>query len=322
MKLQICAEIEGLFLLKSKVEAKSYPYHFEILEKDGKYFICITKPVTDYMDYVPKLYVKDGIVHVEATKSEIYKDMEEWLYYIEAMGAFNFEVAKIHIDELEVKWIYETEDEKGLIPITSLKRNKQKSKASKYLANRNLSNLILFRKMLPEAHIPFSYYRQARIFFDNDNYYFAFINYFMMLEFCFADGHFHKKDMTNSFKKSILLKLCVLSAVSMIRKNDANAGNYRWLIEECKVKHKEVNFEGVIYLLIEYRGLLSHASKRSKKYLFDNNKLRPLAFITSVICFFLCGYIQVYSCSNKESKQRLMSERVNELEQEFLSKEE
>lgn len=321
MKLQICAEIEGQFLLKNKVEAKLYPYYFEILKKDSKYFICITKPVTDYMDYAPKLYVKDGIVHMEATKPEIYKDMEEWLYYIEAMGAFNFEVAKIHIDELEVNWIYETEDEKGLIPITSLKRNKQKSKASKYLTDRNLSNLIFFRKMLSEAHIPFSYYRQAKNFFDNDNYYFAFINYFMMLEFYFADGHFHKKDMANSFKKSLLLKLCVLSAVSMIRKNDANAGNYKWLIEECEVKHKEVNFECVIYLLIEYRGLLSHASKRSKKYLFDNYKLRPLAFITSMICFFLCGYIQVYSCSSEESKQRLMSEQINKLEQELLSKE-
>ena len=320
MKLQICAEIEGQFLLKDKVEAKLYPYHFEILKKDDRYFIRITKTVANYMDYVPKLYVKDGSAHMEATKSEIYRDLKEWLYYIEAMGAFNFEVAKIHIDELEVKWIYETKAEKGLIPIISLKRNKQKCKDSKYLTDRNLSNLILFRKMLPEVHIPFSYYRQAKNFFDNENYYFAFINYFMMLEFCFADENFHKKDMSNSFKKSILLKLCVLSAVSMIRKNDSNAVNYKWLIEECEIRHKEVNFEGVIYLLVEYRGLLSHASERSKKYLFDNYKLRPLAFITSVICFLLCGYVQVYSCSSEESRQRLISERINELEQEFLSK--
>ncbi|MBM6660185.1 hypothetical protein [Marseilla massiliensis] len=320
MKLQLCAEIEGHFLLKSKVEAKRNQYDFEIFEKEGKYFISITKPVKNYMDYAPKLYVKDGVIHIKATKPEIYKDMAEWLYYIEAMGAFNFEVTKIHIDELEVKWIYETEEEKGSIPITSLKRNKKKHKASKYLSDRNLLNLILFRKMLPEAHIPFSYYRQAKTFFDNDNYYFAFINYFMMLEFCFADGHFHKKDVINSFKKSILLKLCVLSAISMI-KNDSKVENYKWLMEECKVRHKDVNFESVIYLLIEYRGLLSHASERSNKYLFDNYKLRPLAFITSVICFLLCEYIQVYSCSSKEDKQRLISEKINKLEQELFAKE-
>ena len=131
MKLQICAEIEGQFLLKDKVEAKLYPYHFEILKKDDRYFIRITKTVANYMDYVPKSYVKDGSVHMEATKSEIYRDLKEWLYYIEAMGAFNFEVAKIHIDELEVKWIYETKAEKGLIPIISLKRQEAKTLLSR-----------------------------------------------------------------------------------------------------------------------------------------------------------------------------------------------
>lgn len=319
MKLKICAEIEGQFLLKSNVEANLYPYHFEIYKKDGKYFISITKPVTSYMDYAPKLYVKDGVPHIEATKPEIYKDMEEWLYYIEAMGAFNFDVAKIHTNELEVTWIYETETEKGSIPVISLKRNKQKQNPNKYIKDSNLSNLVIFRKMLSEAHIPFTYYRQAKTFFDSDNYYFAIINYFMMLEFCFAEGNFKKEKVKACFLSSNLLKLCVLSAISMLKKEDAKDGNIKWLSEECKAKQKEVDFEGVIYLLIEYRGILSHASERSKKYLFDHYKLRPLAFITSLICFLLCGYIQIYSCLDNESKQRVITNRVNELEKEFTA---
>lgn len=43
MKLQICAEIEGRFVLKSKVEAKLKPFDSEIFEKEGRYFISITK---------------------------------------------------------------------------------------------------------------------------------------------------------------------------------------------------------------------------------------------------------------------------------------
>lgn len=73
MKLQICAEIEGQFLLRSKVEAKLHPYHFEIFKNGEKYFISITKPVVNYMDYAPKLYLKNGITHMEATKLEIYR---------------------------------------------------------------------------------------------------------------------------------------------------------------------------------------------------------------------------------------------------------
>lgn len=312
MKLQISAEIDGDFLLKDRIDAKLQPYEFSVFLKDGKRYISVTKPIKDYMECAPKMYNKDGILHIEATKPDIYKDMEEWLYYIEAMGAFNFAVSKIHIDELEVNWIYDNDEEKGTIPITSLKREKQKRITEKYVSHNNLFNLIIFRRRLPEAHIPFSYYRQAKAFFDEGNFYFAFINYFMMLEFCFANGKFQKRDITNNFIKSPLLKLCILSAFSMIKDKD-RGGNYAWFVSECKLRHKELNFEGIIYILIEYRGLLSHASERSKAYLFDNLKLRPLAFIISMICFLLCGYIQVYCCSSEENKKKMMSERIDEL---------
>ena len=180
MKLRLCAEIEGLFLLQEKVTAKLFPYEFEIFPKDGKRYISVTKPVKNYMEFAPKVFVKDGVVNVEATKHEVYEDLEDWLYYIEAMGAFDFEVSKIHVDELEVIWICENEEEERLIPITSHKRTRQVKKAKKHVTNDNLFNLVFYRKMLPESHIPFTYYRQAKNYFDNANYYFAFVNYFMM----------------------------------------------------------------------------------------------------------------------------------------------
>ena len=313
MKLQLCAEIEGLFLLPETVTAKLFPYEFEIFQKDNKRYISVTKPVKNYLEFAPKMFVKDGVVNVEATKPELYKDLEDWLYYIEAMGAFDFEVSKIHVDELEVIWVCETEEEKGVIPITSLKRTRQKRKAEKRVTNDNLFNLVFYRKMLPETHIPFSYYRQAKAFFENSNYYFAFINYFMMLEFCFAEGKFHKKEMNDKFLNAILLKLCTLATISILKSND-NGGNYEWLFSECKSRQKDLDFNGVIYVLIEYRGLLSHASHRSKQYLFDDFKLRPLAYITGLICFWLCGYIEIYSCSNEETKNRQMLNRIDELE--------
>ncbi len=313
MKLQICAEIEGLFLLKEKVTAKLYPYEFVLFQNNDKRYISVTKPVKNYMEFAPKMFVKNGVVNIEATKPELYKDLEDWLYYIEAMGAFNFEVSKTHFDELEVIWICENEEEKRLIPITSIKRTRQVRKAEKHVTNDNLFNLVFYRKKLPESYIPYTYYRQAKVFFDNNNYYFAFINYFMMLEFCFAEGNFRKREMTTKFKKSNLLKLCILASLTILKSNDKDE-NYKWLSYECKSKQKNLDFEGIVHLLVEYRGLLSHASERSKKYLFEDFKLRPLAFITGLICFWLCGYIQVYSCSNEEQRTTLMQKRIKELE--------
>ena len=66
MKIQLCAEIEGLFLLKEKVTATLPPYAFELFQKDGKHFISVTRPVNNYLEFAPKLFVKDGIVNIEA----------------------------------------------------------------------------------------------------------------------------------------------------------------------------------------------------------------------------------------------------------------
>ncbi len=312
MKIQIIAEIEGNFLLNDSILAKLHPYEFLIFKDNNKKYISITKPIIDYEDVAPKIYIKNNTPNIDATKSEAYKDMEQWLYYIEAMGAFNFEVKKIHIDELEVKWIYETEEEKGSIPMTSLKRNRTPKTSTKYVSNSNLSNLVIFRETLSEAHIPFSYYRQARNFFNDNDYYFAFINYFMMLEFMFADGQFHKASMTKNFNSSELLELCVLSALQMLESKDKKDSNYSWLLQECKKRQKELDFDGIVYILIEYRGLLSHASNRSKPFLLDVEQLRPLAFFISLICLFLCGYIQVY-CSSDDDKSKMIKQGIEEL---------
>lgn len=313
MRIQIIAEIEGLFILDKPVNAKLYPYDFSIYEERSKRYISISKPITNYQEVAPRLDINNGVPTIVATKHEAYKDMEQWLVYIEAMGAFNFEIERIHIDELEVKWICETVEEQGAIPIVSLKRHREDKRASKHLCDSNLSNLVIFRKALPEAYIPFSYYRQAKNFFYKNDYYFAFINYFMMLEFMFADGQFQQAKVIPKFKEAKLLELCILSALNMLKTNDENGINYSCLHEECQKRQKVLNFEGVIYVLVQFRGLLSHASEKSKSYLLDVEKLRPMTFFISLVCFLLCGYIQVYCCSSEESKCRMINERISEL---------
>ncbi len=313
MRIEIIAEIEGLFIIDKPVVAKLFPYEFKIYEDNSKRYISISKPIKDYQNVLPRSFTRNGITVIEATKYEAYQDMKQWLIYIEAMGAFNFEVEKIHIDELEIKWICETKEEQGSIPISSLKRSHEKKKADKRLCDSNLSNIIIFRKVLPEAYIPYSYYRQAKNFFYKNDYYFAFINYFMMLEFMFADGQFQQTKVNAKFRESKLLELCILTALNMLKANDNNKLNYSCLLEECKFRHKELNFEGIVYVLVQFRGLLSHASEKSKCYLLDVDKLRPITFYISLVCFLLCGYIQVYCCSSEDSKLRMINQRINEL---------
>lgn len=295
MKLQICAEIEGRFLLKEKVEARQGLYEFCIFQEKGKRYISVSKPVKDYLKYAPKVCQKGGSLCILDTDPDFYNDMLEWLLYIEATGAFSFEVDRIHVDELEVSWICENAEEERQIPILATKREIGKPKADKYLSSNNLLNLVMYRSESPNIHIPFSYYRQGKVAFDSNNYYFAFINFFMMLEYCFANGKFHKDQVLSEFSNSELLRSCVDSTISMIPSLGKENNNYAWIVSECEKRHKCYDFDGVIYVLVEYRGILSHATKLSKDYMLNDIELRPLAFITNLICRFLCGRIQIYS---------------------------
>lgn len=299
MKLQICAEVEGHFMLKDKVSAKLYPYEFSIFEKQGKKYISVTKPVENYMEYAPKVYKKNGQLGIELTKEGIYQDLLEWLFCIESVGAFNFEIQKIHRKELEVNWICETDDEKKLIQVPSARRKIETSKQGKYVTDSNLMNLVLFRRTMPEAHIPFGYYRQGVCFFEQEEYLFAFINFYMMLEFCFADGKTQKIDVTKKFLGSQLLELCVLQVISLIRDDHRN---FTWMQNECKRHDKQFDFNGVVFLFIDYRGLLSHATIRSKPYFSNDQSIRPLTFFISRVCYQLCGNIEIFSTLSNEQK--------------------
>lgn len=281
--------------MKEKVEARQGLYEFCIFQEKGKRYISVSKPVKDYLKYAPKVCKKGGSLCILDTDPDLYNDMLDWLLYIEATGSFSYGVDRIHVDELEVSWICENEEEERQIPILATKREIRKSTADKYLSSNNLLNLVMYRSESPNIHIPFSYYRQGKVAFDSNNYYFAFINFFMMLEYCFANGEFHKKQMLFEFSKSQLLKSCVDSTISMIQSLGNENLNYTWILSECEKRQRSFDFEGVIYVLVEYRGLLSHASKRSKDYLLNDIELRPLAFITNLICQFLCGRIQIYS---------------------------
>jgi len=314
MKLQICAEVEGHFMLKDKVSTKLYPYEFSIFEKQGKKYISVTKPVDNYMEYAPRLYKKNGQLSIELTKEGIYRDLLEWLFYIESVGAFDFEIQKIHKKELEVNWICETDDEKGLIPILSCQWKLKTSKPGKYVSNEVLSSLVWFRKTMPEAHIPFGYYRQGVCFFEQEEHLFAFINFYMMLEFCFADGKTKKQDVTKKFLSSLFLELCVLQAISLIR-NDRR--NFTWMQNECIRRNKLFDFEGVVFLFIKYRGLLSHATIRSKPYLYNDQSIRPLTLFIRTVCFMLCGNIEIFSTLNEEQKNLHFQKDIEKLKVEL-----
>lgn len=319
MRIALKAEIEADLILSATVTAKLHPYDFEIFKENNKLWLKVSKPVKDYEDYLPKVFIENGVMNIAIGKDDLFKDLLEWLQYIEAMGSFNLQIDRVHWDRATFCWIAETEAEHSQTPFTEYTRAPQRGRRSKRLKSSNLFNIVMHRRQLEDIYIPFTYYKEGQRFFNNFNYYFAFINFFMMLEYCFADGKFHQSDVMRQFRESRLLRMCLLEFLAM---PTLHKGDDLWdmLEEECKRRNKEFGVDGMIYMLLMLRGELSHASSKSEKRYRDDNELRPWVVVISTICFLLCGHLQIYGFTNDETKKQLIENNIETFGAVFDSK--
>ena len=309
MKIALKAEVVAKWVITEPVTAKQYPYDFEIYQDKNRFWLKVTKPVKDYDEYLPKAFVINGQWHLQIGKDDIFNDLLDWLQYIEAMGAFNIQIERVYWDRPTFCWIAETEEEHLKTPLTEYTRTPNNGKQQIRLKSSNLTNIIVFRRQLKDIHIPFTYYKEGQRFFNNFNYYFAFINFFMMLEYCFADGKFKAAEMMKKFKEAKLLQMCILEFLAMNQTHETDVTT-ETLKNECKRRNKKFDVDGLIYLFVMLRGELSHASRKSESRYRDDNELRPFVVAISTICFLICGHLQIYGFTSEQGKQELIEKHI------------
>lgn len=309
MRIALKAEVEADLVVTGTVTAKLYPYDFEIYKEKDKLWLKVSKPVKDYEEYLPKMFTRNGVVNIVIGKDDIFKDLLDWLQYIEAMGAFNIQIERVYWDRPTFCWIAESDAEHLLTPLTEYTRTPQKARRPKRLRDSDFSNIVIYRRQLKDIHIPFTYFKEGQRFFNNFNYYFAYINFFMMLEYCFAEGKFKTAEVAKKFGESRLLRMCILEFLTMNLVH-ANEKTTEALKNECKRRNKQFDADGLIYLFVMMRGELSHASTKSESRYRDDNELRPFAVAISCICFLVCGHLQIYGFTSEKSKKELIEKNI------------
>ena len=175
---------------------------------------------------------------------------------IEVYGGFQHGIMKVYYNEyLDLSWIDKVKNEVLFSMRKSL--NKQKKVL---ITSDNFSKLMFDRTFIPEAKVPYNFFREANRYLDKLDYISAYIHFYMILEYCFAKGKFSAEQKKN-FKKSDMLKYAVLSTISMMK--ERNYDLYLEIKQECTDKHKKLNFDSLIDIMYHYRGDLSHAIKRA-----------------------------------------------------------
>ena len=309
MRIALKAEMIAYMVVTEPVTAKLYHYDFEIYKEQDKLWLKVSKPVKDYEEFLPKVFTRNGQLHVHIAKDDIFNDLLDWLQYIEAMGSFNIQIERIYWDRPTFCWMPETEEEHKKTPLSEYTRTLNNGKKIKMLTNSDLSNIVIYRRQLKDIYVPFTYFKEGQRFFINFNYYFAYINFFMMLEYCFAEGKFKTAEVIKKFNDAKLLQMCILEFLTM---NLAQANNVTTeaLKKECMRRNKEFDVDGLIYLFVMLRGELSHASTKSESRYRDDNELRPFVLAISCICFLLCGHLQIYGFTSEKSKLEMIDKNI------------
>lgn len=312
MIFQIKTSVSGCFLLRTPIKTiYRGRYLVELFIEDSQYKISISKVLGEKDQLNPKLRGNLEEMAVVLPPEESYIDMINIFQIIESIGGYHYGISKIfYQEELEFQW------RQGFSLDNIGKRLFGGSKTiakekSHFLSEKNLSSILFLHKLVPEAEIPYSFYREGSNYFQSQNYVSAYIHFFMVLEFLYAKGKFKQIEQINEFLKSEELILGIFSTVDMLLEQSSPI--VEWLKNECHQRSIQYNLKGIIDLLVKFRGLLSHASPRSKSYFANPIMLRPLVIFIHSLCMSVCGYLQVYCMSNKSSKEQRINTRIEDL---------
>jgi hypothetical protein len=289
MIVKIEAEIIGSFLIEQDMMVKHQPYEITIrFEQDSaRFLISISKRELNYSAYIPKIKADNKkSKRIEIPPEDFFQEQIKILQHLESFGAIDKNIERIDWQNCLIEWIPENEEEGIFLNLRKYQRKLNYDLNKTTLSKDWLFNTIIHRKQLENLVLPFAFFREGANFFHKFQYQNAFINFYLMLEGVFSNGLYWKnKIIENDFKKSDIMNTSILQSINYLQQ--IGGKHYNWLNQICKAYNKNVDIEGVIHILIEQRGCLSHfslASPNNQKDPFADRDYESLAYLTMIIC--------------------------------------
>lgn len=290
MIAKVEAEITGNFVIEKDMEVKLHPFTIDVryTSEFDKFFISVSRKVNDYARFIPNVKADNGnLLELNFPMQDYLKEHITILQHIESFGAIDKEIEEIYWQNISIEWIPETVEEEQELLISKVVRRQSFSSKTRILSKDWLFNTVLHRNQLSQLALPLSFYREGANLYHNFQYQSSFLQFYLMLEGFFGNAE-HKNDkMKKEFAKSEILDLAIKETITWLENERSN--HYQWLVQTCQKYNKAVNKEGIIHLLVELRGNLSHFSilKPSKqKNPFKESDYHSLAFIAMMICRF------------------------------------
>ena len=311
------AVVKGDFCLNAPIFTHTHGFKVFLFIEDGVYKISLLKRV-DTSDTLKIKEIQNEQYFIFLTpEEESYYNYIQLLQHIEAIGSFNYGIRKIlYHDTLELSWYIGGKVFDDLERISNAKQQIKRHKP-KLLSQSNLSSIVLLERVMPDAIIPYNFYREATNYLLKREYRLAYLHYYMILEYCFCDGNYSEKSQVSHYVKNVDITFAILSTIKLYK--DHAPTELNWLIELVRGRFQSFTIKNILTLLFRYRGEIAHGTKKCGEYSFDESVLSNITNFIHQICMTICGNMQVYCKAFTRCKDTRLPQRVEELKESLAS---
>ncbi|MDB9451749.1 hypothetical protein [Dolichospermum circinale] len=248
--------------------------------------------VKNYQDFLPEINsdIESRITQIGLRDSSLLFFLIDLAQHIESLGSFWLGIKKIYWENPKRLWVAETpEEEKNLEFITN--NFQQESHENKYyreMTPQILGSLIKNRQLHQNLVLPMSFYREGCNEFSSKRYTSSFINFYFYLDDLYGQGKTKNKEIENLFKSSEHIRNAFEEAIRFFQDKE-NLENLEELKEFLEMERKTFSVDGLIELIVQIRGNLSHFSQKSSKkkgHPLNQRDFRSVALLMKSICIF------------------------------------
>lgn len=252
----------------------------------------IALKVKNYQDFLPEVSsdIESRITQIKFRDSSLSFFLIDLAQHIESLGSFWFGIKKIYWESPKRGWVAETPQEERDLGLTKndFQRESHENRCYREMAPGMLESLIKKRQLHRNLVLPMSFYREGCNEFSSRKYTSSFINFYFYLDDLYGQGKTKNKEVENLFKSSEHIRKAFEEAIHFFQ-NKENSENREELKELLEMEKKAFSVDGLIELIVQIRGNLSHFSQKSSKkkgHPLNQRDFRSVALLMKSTCIF------------------------------------
>lgn len=169
--LGVKTRIIGDFVIKAPIRTHSNGFQISIFLENGEYKIEVVKASGNYEALQERYtkYSKTNDANNILPEEDTLKEYIRLFQNIESIGAYNYGIKKIlYQDTMDISWYIGEPIFRNLEEILSIIKHPP-VQPKRLLSQKDFSDIVLLSKIMPNAIIPYSFYRVAMRFYKKVN---------------------------------------------------------------------------------------------------------------------------------------------------------